>query len=73
VARPELNNIAAAAAIAALDTLLICMIQSSICSENAAVLLLPYEDPANVGIITQLSKLMLDSTCRAYPLGGECE
>jgi hypothetical protein len=26
---------------------------------NAAVLLLPYKDPANVEIITQLSELML--------------
>jgi hypothetical protein len=28
---------------------------------NAAVLLLPYKDPANLQIITQLSKLMLRS------------
>jgi hypothetical protein len=57
---PEVNNIAAAAAIVALDNLLICMIDSSIVM-NAAVLLLPYKDPANPKIITQLSKLMHSS------------
>jgi hypothetical protein len=67
VARPELNNIAAAAAIAALDTLLICMIESLNVFENAAVLLLSYKDPANAEIITQLSKLMLYSRSAALP------
>jgi hypothetical protein len=33
------------------------MIVSSIVI-NAALLLLPYKDPANIGIITQLSELM---------------
>jgi hypothetical protein len=62
VANPEVNNIAAAAAMVALDSLLICMIVSSIVIElNAAILLLPYKDPANVEIITQSSKLMLTS------------
>jgi hypothetical protein len=37
VASPELNNIAAAAAIAALDTLLICMIESSIVIERSVI------------------------------------
>jgi hypothetical protein len=62
VANPEVNNIAAAAAMVALDSLLICMIVSSIVIElNAAILLLPYKDPANAPIITQSSKLMLTS------------
>jgi hypothetical protein len=37
VANPELNNIAAAAAIAALDSLLICMIESSIVFERSDI------------------------------------
>jgi len=62
VANPEVNNIAAAAANVALDSLLICMIVSSIVIElNAAVLLLPYIDPANAENITQSYKLMLTS------------
>jgi hypothetical protein len=55
-ANPEVNNIAAAAANAALDTLFICMIASSIViqrSEIAARL----QDLANAGIITELSEL----------------
>jgi hypothetical protein len=36
---------------------------------NAAILLLPYIDPANPGIITQLSKLMRHSAvCKRPPL-----
>jgi hypothetical protein len=62
LASPDVNNIAAAAAIVALDNLLICMMDSSIVL-NAAVLLLPYRDPANVGIITQLSELMFNGCC----------
>jgi hypothetical protein len=57
VGSAEVNSIAAAAAIAALDSLFICMIKSSMVS-NAAILLLPTQDPANGEIITQLSKLM---------------
>jgi hypothetical protein len=41
--KAEVNNIAAAAAIVALDSLLICMFDSSIVSRNAAILLLPTE------------------------------
>jgi hypothetical protein len=52
------NNIAAAAAIAALDILLICMFQSSFVL-YAAILLLTTKDPANGVIITQKQKLML--------------
>ena len=37
VAKPEVNNIAAAAAIAALDTLVICMIDSSIVIERSDI------------------------------------
>jgi hypothetical protein len=37
VASPEVNNIAAAAAIAALDTLVICMIESSIVIERSDI------------------------------------
>jgi hypothetical protein len=55
VASPEVNNIAAAAAIAALDTLLICMFEPSIVI-NAAKLLLPQQDPASSVIITYLSE-----------------
>jgi len=51
VAIPEVNSIAAAAAIAVLDSLVICMIESSIVI-CAAILLLPYKDPANTEIIT---------------------
>jgi hypothetical protein len=68
VGKAEVNSIAAAAAIAALDSLVICMIDSSIVSD-AAILLLPYRDPANSEIITQLSKLMLNSI-RAGPRRG---
>jgi hypothetical protein len=57
VGSAEVNSIAAAAAIAALDSLFICMIYSSMVS-NAAILLLLTQDPANGEIITQLSKLM---------------
>jgi hypothetical protein len=58
----EVNNIAAAAASAALDTLLICMIDSLICFRTQRYCCFPYKDLANTGIITQLSKLMLCST-----------
>jgi hypothetical protein len=60
VGTATVNIIAAAAAMAALETLLICMIDSSIVM-NAAILLLPYKDPASTEIITQSSKLMLVS------------
>jgi hypothetical protein len=56
-ANPEVNNIAAAAAIAALDTLLNCMfdfLDFSYHSEIAA----REQDPANIEIIARLSKLM---------------
>jgi hypothetical protein len=54
VANPEVNNIAAAAAIAALDTLLICIFVPR-CDLIAANLLLGYKDLASGAIITQLS------------------
>jgi hypothetical protein len=41
VGNADVNSMAAAAAIAALDTLLICMVLSSMVFENAATLLLP--------------------------------
>jgi hypothetical protein len=63
LASPDVNNIAAAAAIAALDNLLICMMNSSIVIERSDIAA-PLQDPANEGIITQLSKLML------YPISG---
>jgi hypothetical protein len=56
-ASPDVNNIAAAAAIVALDNLLICMIDSSIVIERSDIAA-PLQDPANLQIITQLSKLM---------------
>jgi hypothetical protein len=67
VAIPEVNSIAAAAAIAVLDSLVICMIESSVVIKNAAILLLPYKDPANARIITQLSKLMLGGMAAEWP------
>ncbi len=63
VAKPELNNIAAAAANTALDTLLNCLIDSTIVF-HAAILPLPYKDPANAEIITDLSKIMPDGAPR---------
>ncbi len=54
---PEVNNIAAAAAIAALDSLLICIFDSSIVFQRSDIAAL-VQDPANGVIITQLSKLM---------------
>jgi hypothetical protein len=55
----EENSIAAAAAKAAPDILFICMFDSSfVMSSNIAARI---QDPANGAIITQLSKLMLDS------------
>jgi hypothetical protein len=55
----EENSIAAAAAKAAPDILFICMFDSSfVMSSNIAARI---QDPANSAIITQLSKLMLDS------------
>jgi hypothetical protein len=48
VAKPELNNIAAAAAIAALDTLLICMIGSSIVVERSDIAA-PLQRPGQPG------------------------
>jgi hypothetical protein len=68
-ANPDVNNIAAVAAIAALDNLLICMMVPQLLL-NAAILLLPYKDPANVGIITQLSELMLRSHEGGTPSGS---
>jgi hypothetical protein len=64
VGTAAVNNIAAAAAMAALDTLLICMIDSSIVIERSDIAA-PYRDPANGGIITQSSKLMLISLSRS--------
>jgi hypothetical protein len=60
LANPDVNNIAAAAAIAAFDTLLICMCLTpqQLFDVDAAKLLLPYQDPASAGIITQLYELM---------------
>jgi hypothetical protein len=55
----EENSIAAAAANAAPDILFICMFDSSfVMSSNIAARI---QDPANGSIITQLTKLMLDS------------
>jgi len=51
------ENIAAAAAIVALDNLVICMIGSQLLL-NAAVLLLSYKDPATRRLLS-MSKLML--------------
>jgi hypothetical protein len=47
VASPEVNNIAAAAAIAALDTLVICMIESSIVIEGSDIAA-PLERPGQL-------------------------
>jgi hypothetical protein len=53
----EVNSMAAAAAIAALDILLICIVESSIVIERSGIAA-HIKDPANAVIITQLSKLM---------------
>jgi hypothetical protein len=47
-ASPEVNNIAAAAAIAALDTLVICMIESSIVIERSDIAA-PLQRPGQLG------------------------
>jgi hypothetical protein len=54
---PEVNRRAAAAAIVALEILLICIVGSSIVIERSGIAA-HVKDPANTGIITQLSKLM---------------
>jgi hypothetical protein len=53
----EVNSMAAAAAMAALDSLLICIFDSSIVIERSGIAA-HIKDPANALIITQLSKLM---------------
>jgi hypothetical protein len=53
----EVNNIAAAATIAALDILLICILKPSIVIGRSGIAA-HVKDPANTVIITQLSKLM---------------
>jgi hypothetical protein len=60
---PEVNNMAAAAAIVALDSLLICIFYSSLVFERSGIAAL-VQDPANSVIITQLSKLMSSSAGR---------
>jgi hypothetical protein len=60
---PEVNNIAAAAAIVALDSLLICIFKPSIVIERSGIAA-HVKDPANGVIITQLSKLMFVSIPR---------
>jgi hypothetical protein len=60
---PEVNSMAAAAAMAALDTLLICIFESSIVLERSGIAA-HIKDPANGVIITQLSKLMAISIWR---------
>jgi hypothetical protein len=57
VAIPEVNSMAAAVAMAALDSLLICILKSSIVIERSGIAA-HIKDPANGNIITQLSKLM---------------
>jgi hypothetical protein len=70
VAIPEVNSIAAAAATAALDSLLICIFDSSIVMERSGIAA-HIKDPANGIIITQLSKLMPVSMRRQRrPDGG---
>jgi hypothetical protein len=54
---PEVNSMAAAAAMAALDSLLICIFSSSIVLERSGIAA-HIKDPANGVIITQLAKLM---------------
>jgi hypothetical protein len=53
----EVNSMAAAAAMAALDSLLICIFDSSIVLERSGIAA-HIKDPANALIITQLAKLM---------------
>src|SRR5271167_4946081 len=61
---PEVNNRAAAAAIVALDSLLICISYSSLVFRRSGIAA-PLKDPANGVIITQLSKLMSATDGRA--------
>src|SRR5208283_4672415 len=65
LANPEVNNIAAAAAIAALDTLLICILDSPHLLLKRSEIAAWVQDPANEGIITYLPKLI---TCPRRPL-----
>jgi len=73
LANPDVNSIAAAAAIVALDNLLICIIGTSIVIERSGIAA-PLQDPVNMGIITQLSKLMLCPTggCSILPAKAGC-
>lgn len=57
LASPELNNIAADAAIAALDSLVICIFKSSIVMDRSDIAALT-KDPANGLIITLRHELM---------------
>jgi hypothetical protein len=57
LASPELNNIAAEAAIAAVDNLLICILKSSIVMDRSDIAALT-KDPANGLIITPRHELM---------------
>src|SRR5258708_37846924 len=69
VAIPEVNSMAAAAAMAALDSLLICILKSSIVIERSGIAA-HIKDPANSNIITQLSKLMPASNRRPREING---
>ena len=65
----EVNSMAAAAAMAALDSLLLCIFDSSIVLERSGIAA-HVTDPANGGIITQLSKLMLFQSGDGARLGA---
>jgi hypothetical protein len=65
----EVNSMAAAAAMAALDSLLICIFDSSKVLERSGIAA-HVKDPANALIITQLSKLMPVSIRRQRPPDG---
>jgi hypothetical protein len=65
----EVNSMAAAAAMAALDSLLICIFDSSKVLERSGIAA-HVKDPANGNIITQLAKLMPVSIRRQRPPDG---
>ena len=67
---PEVNSMAAAAAMAALDSLLICIFDSSIVMERSGIAA-HIKDPANGLIITQLAKFMPVSI-RQQRASGSC-
>jgi hypothetical protein len=68
----EVNSMAAAAAMAALDSLMFCIFGSSMVFGRSGIAA-HVKDPANGVIITQLSKLMAVSIGREQRVGCLCQ